>query len=490
MRKMRFYIGIDIGTSAVKAILVDETGQHRGSSSSALSVMRPCEGYSEQDPHDWFTATDAVLSDLASRFPDQMADVAALGLSGQMHGLVALSSDGQVLRPALLWNDVRAAAEAEALDRHHPHFRAVGGNIVMAGFTAPKAVWMARHEPELFQQTATILLPKDYVRFCLSGARISDMSDASGTLWLDIENRRWSEELLDICGLSLAQMPDLAEGSEACCTLSPELAERWGMRADIVIAGGAGDNAASAIGLGLSQPDDSFISLGTSGVVFSVTDSYKAAPEKAVHAFCHALPESWHQMGVILAATDCISWLSEVTSTSLDDLLEQMSRTDLSDTWPLFHPYLSGERTPHNHPDARGGFYGLTRRHHAGDMMRAVLQGVAYAITDSAEALQGNADTSSKKTMIATGGGAKNQYWLKSIASLTGCQIEVPKQADHGAALGAARLGMLADGATLSDICIRPDIAELVVPDAEFGQKLNEARHISSQIYHLIRDKL
>jgi len=480
---MAFYLGIDIGTSAVKVVLLDDAQKEHAIAGRPLSVQRPAPGFSEQLADDWWYAVDAAVLEIAAKCPREIAAVRAIGLSGQMHGLVALDSQNTPLRPAILWNDTRASVEAAELAQAHPEFVSIGGNLVMAGFTAPKAVWMARHEPELFAKIQTILLPKDYLRFCLTGAMISDMSDASGTLWLDIARRRWSETLLGFCGVRRDQMPELVEGSAVSATLLPALAQKWGMSRQVVVAGGAGDNAAAAVGLGLSNIGEGFVSLGTSGVVFKITDGFAERADKAVHAFCHALPDCWHQMGVILSASDSLSWLCEVTGQKLEDLLAQMKPENSDKCWPLFHPYLSGERTPHNDASAKGGFFGLSRTDDAGDLTRAVMQGTAFAIADAMAVLD---DAESQLTLIATGGGAKNDYWLRLIASLTGHKIAVPKNTDIGAALGAARLAMLADGLSLACVCTPPEIGYTIQPDAELAAKLEPAHRFSQQLYHLI----
>ena len=484
---MTFFLGIDIGTSAVKVILLDEEQLQHAAVSVPLDIVRPKEGWSEQSPEAWWEGVDSAICQVASEHPEKMGAVRSIGLSGQMHGLVALDQNDTVLRRAILWNDTRAAAQAAALDQNEQAFRLIGGNMVMAGFTAPKAVWMATYEPALFARIRTILLPKDYIRFRLTGQKVSDMSDASGTLWLDVANRCWSDRLLGHCGLCSEQMPELVEGSDISGFLRPELCQKWGLRAEVSVAGGAGDNAAAAIGLGVRQPGDRLISLGTSGVVFSVTEQFSQRTDQAVHAFCHALPGSWHQMGVILSATDSLNWLSETTALPLSDLLAQMKPEDSHKTAPLFHPYLSGERTPHNNPAARGGFFGLSRTDDAGDLTRAVLQGVAFALADAVDVLD-PADGQTK-AMIATGGGAKNIYWLKLIASLTNHPIDVPDQADAGAAFGAARLAMLASGHRLDQICFRPDIAQTVLPDPELAEQLHQARALSHKLYAFVAEQ-
>lgn len=479
------FLGLDLGTSAIKALLVDAQGTIIGSQHAPLPVIRPHAGWSEQDPDDWWQATNNVVLALRDTHPREMAAVQAVGLSGQMHGLVALDADDGVLRPAILWNDMRSALQASRMDTGSPIFRRCAGNAVMPGFTAPKAVWMAEQEPHLFKHIRTILLPKDYLRLRMTGEKISEMSDAAGTLWLDVAARDWSDELLDASGLTRATMPRLVEGSEAGGRLRRTIADAWGMTKQPIVAGGGGDNAAAAIGLGVTNPGDSFLSLGTSGVVFTVTERFTPAPASGVHAFCHAVPDTWHTMGVVLAASDCITWLCEITGLTVDALMEQMRMTELAATDLKFHPYLSGERTPHNDAHARGGFFGLARSHSPGDMARAVLQGVGFGIADAIDVLS---DVGAKPArLMATGGGANNPTWLTYIASVTGTPIDVPKDGDYGAACGAARLAMIADGAEIADICHKPDTKFTVEPDAELTEKLNPARDDWQQIYHFLK---
>ena len=478
------YLGIDIGTSAVKVILTNENSQISAVASHPLQVARPQAGYSEQDPESWWYAVDAAVMAMREEQPSEMSLVKAIGLSGQMHGLVALDKAGDVLRPAILWNDTRCASEAAELDRNKPAFRAIGGNAVMAGFTAPKAEWMRRHEPDLFAKIETILLPKDYVRYCMTAEKVAEMSDAAGTLWLDVEKRDWSASLLAACGLSVDQMPRLIEGTQTSGHLSDDVAQRWGLPKGVAVAGGGGDNAAAAIGLGVIAPGEGFISLGTSGVVFMVTDSYAPAAESGAHAFCHALPSLWHQMGVILAASDSVSWLCDMTSHDVHYLMDEMAKTDLLKTTPLFHPYLSGERTPHNDAHATASFIGLRRTDSHGDMARAVLQGVSFAIADALDVLRAAGSAPTK--LLATGGGSNNEVWLRYIASLTDCTLYVPEDADSGAALGAARLAMIADGHEAKTVCIKPPIGKLITPDADWAVPLKKARQRWQAAYHAL----
>ena len=479
------FLGIDLGTSAVKALLVDENGTVIASHSAPLAVSRPHQGWSEQDPETWWQAADLAVRQLAQSQRAGIAAVTAIGLSGQMHGLTALDAALQPLRPAILWNDTRSSAQAAKLDGTHPDFREIGGNAVMPGFTAPKAVWMAETEPEFFDNIELILLPKDYLRLRMTGETVSDMSDAAGTLWLDVAARDWSDRLLDLCGLDRSNMPRLVEGSAPSGHLRDEIARDWGIDGRPVVAGGGGDNAAAAVGLGTVAPGDSFLSLGTSGVVFTVTDSFAPAAESGAHAFCHALPDSWHQMGVILAASDCVSWLGEITGADVATLMRDLADTDLAATDLLFHPYLSGERTPHNDADARGGFFGLARHHGRGEMTRAVLQGVAFAIADATQVLSRAGATPAR--LLATGGGAKNEIWLTYIAAITGIPVDLPADGDFGAALGAARLAMMADGASVGDVCHKPAIRATIDPNPTLVDRLGPAHARWRQIYHLLK---
>ena len=330
-----------------------------------------------------------------------------------------------------------------------------------------------------------ILLPKDYLRLRLTGETVSDMSDAAGTLWLDVAARDWSDTLLGLCGLDRSNMPRLVEGNAVSGQLRDAIARDWGIDGHPVVAGGGGDNAAAAVGLGTVAPGDSFLSLGTSGVVFTVTDRFAPAAARGAHAFCHALPDSWHQMGVILAASDCVSWLCEVTGADVSTLMQYLAATDLTATDLMFHPYLSGERTPHNDADARGGFFGLARDHGRGEMTRAVLQGVAFAIADATDVLSqaGGAPT----RLLATGGGAKNKTWLSYIAAVSGIPIDLPADGDFGAALGAVRLAMMADGASMADVCLKPATARTIHPDPAFVEPLGAARERWRQIYRQLQ---
>jgi xylulokinase len=455
------YIGIDIGTSSVKAVLFDGAQTLLAQASAPLTVQRPHPGWSEQDPETWWAAVENAIDALAAE--RSLDGLRGIGLSGHMHGAVCLDHDDHVLRPAILWNDGRAAAECVAMEAAEPRLREIAGNIAMPGFTAPKILWLKHHEPEIYARIDTVLLPKDYVRFRLTGHHVSDMSDAAGTLWLDVAARDWSDDLLEATGLTRAHMPRLVEGSEPSGELRPELAARWGIKGTVVVAGGAGDNAAAACGVGVVTPGSAFVSLGTSGVLFVSNAAFSPNTKGAVHAFCHAIPETWHQMGVILSASDSLEWLSRITGQRPAELAGALGHIDRpSDI--TFLPYLSGERTPHNDANARGAFVGLSQSHGPADMTQAVMEGVAFAFADCQAAL-GAAGTDFQSA-LAVGGGARSKTWLSIIANVLNRPLEIPADADVGGALGAARLAICAaEGTNPLCVCATPAIASVIEPD-------------------------
>ena len=438
------YLGIDIGTSSVKSVLIGADQAVIATASAPLSVQRPHPGWSEQDPQAWWEASLATVDAIAAEAPAAMARLRGIGLSGQMHGAVLLDADHAVLRPAILWNDTRAAAEATSLQDRHPQICELIGNPVMAGFTAPKLLWARAHEPDLFERTALVLLPKDYLRLRLTGEAVSDMSDASGTAWLDVGGRCWSERALGWSGMRPDQMPRLVEGSAPSGQLQAGLARRWGIDGTVMVAGGGGDNATSACGIGAVRPGDAFVSLGTSGVLFASTERFAPNVAQAVHAFCHAVPESWHQMGVILSASDSLEWLSRLLGAPVPELVGALGERVERPSPVLFAPYLSGERTPHNSARLRGGFAGLGQEADRVSMTQGVLEGVAFAFRDCLDALSA-AETRIERAW-AVGGGARSRLWLQIIADVLDLPIDIPEAAEIGGAFGAARLAICAAG--------------------------------------------
>jgi xylulokinase len=467
------YLGLDIGTSSVKALLIDGDQRVLAEATAPLSVSRPQPLWSEQDPDDWVERVEASVAAIRRAAPADFAALAGIGLSGQMHGATLLGADDKPLRPAILWNDGRSFAECAELKRRVPDVEKRTGNLVMPGFTAPKMLWVATHEPSVAKATRRVLLPKDYVRLRLSGEAVSEMSDASGTSWLDVGKRAWDDDLIAATGLTPAAMPSLVEGSEVSAWLSPSLAQAWGLDGRrIPIAGGGGDNAASAIGVGATEPGSGFVSLGTSGVVFSVTDKFVSLPERTLHAFCHALPQRWHGMSVMLSAASSLSWIASALGreNGIGALVSGAERFAQSKSEaaaaPIFLPYLSGERTPHNDAEATGTFAGLRASHGAEALVYAVMEGVAFSFADAVDVLDAAGARPVRPLLV--GGGARSDFWGQMIADVTGLTIEVGAGAEAGAANGAARLGMLAAKAgSVAEVCKRPPIQRSFEPNPE-----------------------
>jgi xylulokinase len=458
------YLGIDLGTSAVKTILVDREQRVVASRSRSLAVASPYPGYSEQDPTQWIDATFATLDALKADHPSELAAVEGIGLSGQMHGATLLDASFKPLRPCILWNDGRSAAECSLLEQRWPALRATTGNKAMPGFTAPKLLWVAKHEPEIFAAAKLVLLPKAYLRLVLAGEAVEDVSDASGSLWLDVARRDWSDEGLSATGLSRSQMPRLIEGCAPAARLRDELALRWGMTKRPMIAGGAGDNPAGAVGIGAIHPGSAFVSLGTSGALLAPTNAIAANPERAVHTFCHAIPAMWIQAGAILSAASNLAWIARLLGASEADLLEPLGLCPQVPSHVSFLPYLSGERTPHDDPDARGMLDGLSHSTDRAAIVQAVLDGVAFAIADCRDALGDAGIVISEADAI--GGGSRSRFWLSVLANVLNIPIHRFAEGETGAAFGAARLGRLAvTGEAIESVCTTPQRVETFEPE-------------------------
>jgi len=461
------YIGLDLGTSGLKGILIDDSQTILAEATAPLTVQRPHEGWSEQISADWIAACESVLGQLSAK---GLGAVRGIGISGHMHGATLIDAADNVLRPCILWNDTRSFAEAAALDAN-PIFRRLTGNIVFPGFTAPKLDWVRKHEPEIWAKVAKVLLPKDYLRLWLTGEHVAEMSDAAGTAWLDTGKRDWSEALLAATGLTRAQMPRLVEGSHPSGTVRADLASRFGLAAGVIVAGGAGDNAAAGIGVGVVKAGQAFVSLGTSGVLFAANDGYQPDPDTAVHTFCHALPGTWHQMGVILAATDALNWYAGLVGKSAAALTGELGPLQAPGK-TLFLPYLGGERTPLNDAAIRGAFLGLE---HTTDRMagtRAVLEGVTFAFRDSRDALAATGTT--LEQVLAVGGGTRSDYWLKAIATALNVPLLLPAAGDFGGAYGAARLAIMAVTGAGAEIAPMPPIARTIDPDPALSAAFDE----------------
>jgi xylulokinase len=462
-------LGLDLGTSELKALLMGADGAVLATAHAPLTWRQPHPGWAEQDAMDWWQATVAACTQLKANAPQALAAVRAIGLSGQMHGATLLDAADTVLRPCILWNDTRSAAQCEALTRECPSLHRLAGNLAMPGFTAPKLAWVREHEPEVFRRVATVLLPKDWLRLQLTGTKVSEMSDAAGTLWLDVAQRDWSDALLAATGLTRAHMPSLIEGPQVSGTLTADAARALGLMAGIPVVGGAGDNAASAIGIGAVKAGDSFVSLGTSGVLFSVTDTHRPNVGDAVHAFCHALPGVWHQMAVMLSAASALTWITRATGqTNEGELLAKAATLSAAERHaaPIFLPYLSGERTPHNDATASGVFLGLRNPHEAPHLAWSVIEGVSFGLRDGLDAMRRAGSRIDEVQLV--GGGSRSTLWAQLLADVLQVRVLIGEASSVGGALGAARLAQLGFGessaARIAEICRPPTTLHRLEP--------------------------
>lgn len=469
------YLGIDMGTSGVKALLIDEAQSLVGESSSRpLSVDRPKRGWSEQNPDLWWDAVCEAVDGLRDRHAGALAAVEGIGLSGQMYGATVLDAADRPLRPAILWNDTRADRECRDLEARDPDLAAIAHRRPTPGVTAPKLAWIRRNEPEVFDKIRTVLLPKDYVRLKLTGEKASDLADASGTYWVDVARRDWSDRLLGATDLGREHMPRLVEGIEASGRLRPELAARWGMDRAPVVAGGGGDNACGACGSGIIKPGVGTVSLGTSGVLFVATEAPRPSLDHAIESLCHSVPGVWHQMAVILSATACLTWLSRLTKRPVGDLVADLGTAPRGPTSLLFVPYLDGCWAPTFDVDVRGAFVGLDHTTDDAALTQAVLQGVAFALAEAAAGFRANGAVFDR--LLGIGGGSRSKVWLAMLADCLGTEIAVPEASELGAAFGAARLGLVcATGADPRATLTMPRIVDVITPDPGRAAAYREA---------------
>lgn len=478
------YLGIDIGTSAIKIVLTKANQQVLAQLSQPLTVSRPQPLWSEQAPEDWWQVVDQIIQTLAKEH--DLSAVQAIGVAGQMHGAVCLGRDDQVLRPAILWNDGRSHQQCDILNAHPADFKRINGNTVMPGFTAPKLLWLQQHEPAVFADIHKVLLPKDYINWQLSGEYATDVSDAAGTAWLDVGQRCWSAELLAATGLTLQQMPKVHEGIEVIGQLRPHLAQRWGMSKAVNIVAGAGDNAAGAVSLGIINDDRAMLSLGTSGVYFVPNPDFRPDTSKGFHSFCHCMPNTWHQMGVILSAASCIKWWLNVTKmTDENALLLEAEQADAKHV-PIFLPYLSGERTPHNDALAKGNFFAMTHATGRAEFTQAVLEGVAFAIADCQHVLQQAGTEVNQVSLI--GGGAKSTYWGQILANVLNKPMSYHNESRLGPAFGAARLAMInGQPARVQDVVQLVNVTNTIQPDRQQHLQYQQRLSIYRQLYQQLK---
>jgi len=460
------YLGIDIGTSSVKAVVVDGEQQILATAAAPLAVSRPKELWSEQNPDDWWAAVEQAIGELRHKAGTAWREIKAIGLSGQMHGAVLLDEAGQAVRPAILHNDGRSHAEAAELNAKLPQIGSIAGVPAMPGFAAPKLLWIARYEPDAIGRAQHVLLPKDYVRFRMTCGFATDMCDASGALLLDVGKREWSPEIAAAVGLPLAMLPTALEGSAVSGLLQGEVAKAWDLPPGIIVATGAGDAAAGAVASGAVNEGDAFISLGTATQYFVARESYHPAPEHMIHSFCHALPGRWFQMAALLNGAGALAWAAGLMGRS--DIGQLLADTEHAFAGPspvLFLPYLSGERTPHNKPQAKGVLFGLTPATTPEQVAQGVLEGVALSLADAQGYLAATGPLPER--IAVNGGGSKSRFWMKILASALNRTVLLQEGSEAGPAFGAARLARLAaTGEDFTAVCSKPAIAAEIAPDA------------------------
>lgn len=459
-------LGIDLGTSGCKTVVVGEDGAILASATAGYPLATPRALWSEQDPADWWRGLCASVREACGKASD--AAITGIGIGGQMHGATLLDAADRVLRPAILWNDGRCEAECALLHERVPEIVEETGNRALPGFTAPKLLWVQRHEPEIWEQVRSVLLPKDYLRFLLTGEKIAEMSDGAGMLLLDVARRRYSSTMLAACGIDEGYLGRLIEGSEVAGTLRASAAEELGLPAGIPVVGGAGDQAAGAVGAGCVTPGATTIALGTSGVVFTTTASYRPEPEGRLHTFCHALPETWHQMGVMLSAAGSLQWYRDTLAAEVpfEELLAEAGEAPIGCEGLTFLPYLTGERTPLCDAQARGAFIGLTRRHDRAAVTRSVLEGVVLGLRSSLALIRATGTAVDEATV--TGGGTRSAVWMQMLADALDCRMLLREGADAGPALGGARLALVgACGQSVAEACRPGPVVASYAPQAD-----------------------
>jgi xylulokinase len=445
---MAYVLGLDISTTGAKALIIDQYGQVIASHSTPQSLSQPHPLWSEQNPAEWWAGMLASIRHVVSQISDP-AEIKGIGLTGQMHGLVCLDAYGNILRPAILWNDQRTQAECDWITETVGEKRliALTGNRALTGFTAPKLIWVRNHEPEIYRRIAHILLPKDYIRWQLTGEYHTDLAGAAGTLLLDVKARAWSDEVLQALDIPADWLPKTHEGTQITGTVSPQAAQATGLPVGIPVVGGGGDQAAQAVGVGAVKPGVIALTVGTSGVVFAPLADYAFEPEGRLHAFCHALPGQYHFMGVMLSAAGSLQWYRDTFAPTLNftELIAEAAEIPPGAEGLFFLPYLTGERTPHPDPLARGAFIGLTTRHTRGHLTRAVLEGISFGLCDSFTLIQASEAGKVIREIRVSGGGARSPLWLQIMADIFGAPLTVV-EALEGAAYGAALLAGIGTG--------------------------------------------
>ncbi|MDE2016426.1 MAG: xylulokinase [Hyphomicrobiales bacterium] len=480
------FVGLDLGTSAVKTVLVDVAGRVIAEADHPVAWETPRPLWSQSDPRGWWDSAAATLDDLARREPKAMSGVVAIGLSGQMHGAVALDAADEPLRPAILWNDGRAHAEADELAaRGGPEWSDRLGVRPMPGLTGPKLLWMARNEPDLHKRIRSLLLAKDYLRLRMTGERITDASDAAGTWYFDQYERAWSGQALDWCEVNAQWLPRVCEGDAPAGRLRAELAARWGMAGPVTIAAGGGDAATGAVGAGVVAEGDAMMSMGTSAQIVVAADRHRPASARMVHAFCHALPGRWYQMAAMLSGASPMAVAARWLKADIGELLAECEAAFKGPSRLLSLPYLVGERTPHNDPFARGAIFGLDAATTRADMTQAVLEGTAFMLADARAALEAAGAHCGRAALI--GGGARSPFWAKLIASATGIELTLSSGAQRGPAFGAARLAILSAGKGDASTLAAPAVERTIAPDRELFEAYRPRIERFRELYRALK---
>lgn len=457
-------LGIDLGTTGCKTVLVDRKGRILASATANYPLSTPKPLWSEQDPHDWWNGLVKSVKEVLAKRPREAVE--GIGIGGQMHGATLLDADDEVVRPAILWNDGRCQAECDWLHAKFPGIIKETGNRALVGFTAPKLLWVQRHEPKNWKKVRTVLLPKDYLRFRLTGDKVAEMSDGAGMLLMDVAKRRWSQKMLKLCGIDETYLGRLIEGSEVAGRVSAAAAKELGVPAGIPVVGGAGDQAAGAVGAGCVKPGDTTIAIGTSGVVFTTTKGYNPEKDGRLHTFCHAIPNAWHQMGVMLSAAGSLHWFRDTCAAGEDfgALCKAAGSAPVGSEGLTFLPYLTGERTPLCDPEARGAFVGLTRLHTLPHLTRAVLEGICFGLSASVDLIRGAGTKITEATV--TGGGTRSDVWMQILADVCNLTVVLRAGADAGPALGGARLALIGCcGVSIKDACAPGPIEKTFKPN-------------------------
>ncbi len=482
------FLGINLGISEVKVILIDSESHILADSAVRLTRSMPQPRWCEQSPEEWWHATLEAIAKVRADAPTAFSRLQGIGVSGQTQGAVLLDKHHRLLRPAVLWSDSRARAECVELEALVTNSRHITGNMALPGFTAPKLLWLQKYERSVFDSIAKVLMPKDFIVFRLTGEFVTDMSDASSTLCFDVAHRDWSDRMIEAVRLTRDHFPRLSEGSEVVGTLRSAVADTWGLEKPVVVAAGAGRPAATAVGLGTLKEGDAYLSLGPSGLVFVTTGGARPSPEHAVRNFCHCLPELWHQLGVVPAGTASLDWWAKILGAGDRGLIIDQAGEAKMHEAPIFLPYLNGASTPHNDPRASGVFFGLTEDTDPRALAYALLEGVAFSVADSLSAIKETGTRIRRASLV--GDGSHNRFWTELVVTACGMPLDLHAHEFDAASLGAARLAQLAVGGyTVSDLCSSPPVVETVVPRSDWCEELAVRHARFRRLYRALKSE-